>query len=93
MSIRNKMVCVRYLEEMKKYWGENRDSLLQKYSDGYLVITYMPVGHAHFESREKVYEKLPSLRRVANGEHLFGTLPMLIDVRDELDSERDKNRN
>ena len=87
------MVCLRSLEEMRNYWRDNRDSLLEKYSDGFLVITYMPAGHAHFETREKVYENLPSLRRVANGEILFGTLPMLIDVREELDSERNnKNR-
>lgn len=84
------MVCVRSLEEMRKYWGENRDSLLKEYSDGYLVISYMPTRHEHFKTRREVYEKYPTLREQAEGKFRSGTLPRIYDVRQEIDSERDK---
>lgn len=86
------MVHLPSLNEMRKYWSENRDSLLEKYSDGFLVIHSSRASH--YKTLEEVYQNNFMLKRVLRDkEILFGTLPMLIDVREELDSERIKKEN
>lgn len=81
------MVCLRSLEDMRKNWERNRDSLLRKYSDGYLVIG--SVHCSYYKTLNEVYSANPILKEVyQNKKIFFGTLPLLIDVTQELFEER-----
>jgi hypothetical protein len=77
------MVCVQAVNEMKKYWGENRERLLGEHSEGYLVINFYPARHFHFSTKEQIYKKFPLLEGKVKGILTATTLPMIIDVLEE----------
>jgi hypothetical protein len=86
------MVHLPSLQAMQNYWNIHKHSLLKEHSEGYIVLTYSPERHMHFQTLQEVYRSFPVLERVSTGEPIFGTLPILIDITEEFWKERESSK-
>ncbi|MEI6731962.1 MAG: hypothetical protein WCK90_04765 [archaeon] len=64
--------------EMRGYWNKNRESLLDEYTKGYLVISISPIKHEYFATLREAYKQHPILK---DNRQTFGITPLLVDIK------------